>query len=103
MVSLKRSSNRSMANPNQALLDQVNAATLWQHVRKTRAVWARELTAAATVVTWEGPVQAKAGDFLCRGEAGEKWPQSAAAFAKRYVATEEVDGEGWRKFVPKPD
>jgi len=88
---------------NQALLDQVNAAQSWRLVRKTRPVWARVLTEDRTVATREGPVQAKAGDVLCRGEAGDEWPQSAAAFAKRYVATEVVDAAGWRKHEPKPD
>jgi hypothetical protein len=51
----------------------------------------------------EGPVTAEAGDYLCRGEKGEVWPQKTDRLLARYTATGEVDAEGWRKFQPKPD
>lgn len=93
----------SDVNPNQALLDEVNSSPNWFRARKTQSIWARRMEADQKVQTLEGLEQVKAGDFLCRGEKGEVWPQAQAKLESRYVATEEVDAEGWRKYVPRPD
>lgn len=90
-------------SPNRELLDEINVAGTWVHVRKTKAIQARRLERDETVTTLEGPVQAKAGDFLCRGEAGELWPQSAESLEKRYIATGDVTSDGWRVYAPQPD
>lgn len=73
------------------------------HVHKTKAIQARRLDRDETVSTLEGPVKAKAGDFLCRGEAGELWPQSAESLEKRYTATDDLTSDGWRLYAPKAD
>lgn len=44
-----------------------------------------------------------AGNFLCRGEAGDVWPQSADRLTAKYVLSDELDGQGWRKCNPEPD
>ena len=90
-------------SPNRAVLDEINAAGTWVHVRKTKAIRARRLDQDETVNTLEGPVEAKAGDFLCRGEAGELWPQSAESLEKRYTPTADVSTDGWRSYAPRPD
>lgn len=93
----------SALSPNRALLDAMDQARAWVHVRKTRRIWAKEIEQEREVGTIEGTVKARAGDFLCRGEAGELWPQDAASLRDRYVATETVDADGWRKYEPQPD
>ena len=65
--------------------------------------FARKLEQDETVETLEGPVEAKAGAYLCRGEVGEPWPQSAKSLHERYLETDDVDTEGWRIFTPRPD
>ena len=40
---------------------------------------------------------------LCRGAAGEFWPQSAERLNEKYDKTEEVDEDGFRKFLPKSE
>ena len=69
------------ANVNTVILDEVNAAATWFHAKKTAPLWAKELEGDQTIETLEGPAEAKAGDFLCRGAAGEFWPQSADRLA----------------------
>ncbi len=91
------------ASPNQSLLDEVTAARSWFHARKTRPIGARLLEADQTIQTLEGPLVAKAGDFLCRGEQGELWPQARATLEKRYVPTDIVSPDGWRTYQPRPD
>jgi hypothetical protein len=89
--------------PNNAILDEVNRTGKWFHAKKTRPIWARQLTADETVRTLEGTEKVSAGDFLCRGEAGDVWPQKAAALEKRYALTDEVSDDGWRKYAPRPE
>ena len=48
-------------------------------------------------------MNARAGDFLCRGEAGDIWPQKTKTLNERYVRTETVTAEGWRQYQPRPD
>jgi len=77
----------------------------WFHARKTRPIWARQLEASATIETLEGTEQVAAGDFLCRGEAGDLWAQTEANLLKRYrpVPDSPPSVEGWRKYEPLPD
>ena len=89
------------ANVNKAILDEVNAAATWFHAKKTAPLWAKQLDEDQTIETLEGPTTAKAGDFLCRGAAGEFWPQSVKRLNEKYDQTEEIDENGFRKFVPK--
>ena len=93
----------SSASPNAAILDEANRAGTWFHARKVRPIRARKLDQDETIQTLEGPVEAKAGAYLCRGEAGEPWPQSATSLHERYLETDDVDAEGWRIFTPRPD
>lgn len=90
-------------SPNKKLLDELDAARAWFFAKKTRPIRARKLSADQTVATLEGNVTAKAGDFLCRGEAGEIWPQSAKTLEVRYTPTDTTDQDGWRKYEPRPD
>jgi hypothetical protein len=90
-------------SPNAEILDEVADAKLWFHAKRVRPIWAKVLDNDQTVDTIEGPTQGKAGDYLCRGEAGEFWAQSAKQIAERYEKTDEVDPEGWRKYSPRPD
>lgn len=88
---------------NKALLDQANADARWFHAKKTRPIWAKRLGAARTVTTLEGEEQVAAGHYLCKGEAGDIWPQMEQDLNKRYTATDEVAADGWRKYEPHPD
>ncbi|MBI2480653.1 MAG: hypothetical protein HYV60_19120 [Planctomycetia bacterium] len=88
---------------NQALLDEANAAGQWFHAKKTRPIWALRLESAQTVKTLEGEEQVAAGHYLCRGEAGDIWPQTEQTLLERYTATDEVDSNGWRRYQPHPD
>ena len=93
----------STTSPNKALLDEANAAAKWFHAMKTRPIWARRLEEAQTVKTLEGEEQVEAGHYLCKGEAGDIWPQTEKDLNKRYTSTDEVTAEGWRKYQPHPD
>lgn len=90
-------------SPNKALLDELDSARAWFHAKKTRSIWARLIEREQTVETLEGQVTAKAGDYLCRGEAGELWPQSAKTLEARYNPTDTATADGWRKYQPRPD
>jgi hypothetical protein len=91
------------ASPNAEILDQINQAQSWFHAKKCRPIWARQLDKDRTVKTIEGTEQVRAGDFLCRGEAGDVWPQTAKSLNEKYQKTEAVDPEGWCKYVPSLD
>ncbi len=88
---------------NQSLLDEANAAGKWFHAKKTRPIWAKRLDAEQVVQTLEGEERVAAGHYLCKGEAGDLWPQTEQTLQERYVATDEVNAEGWRKYLPHPD
>ena len=88
---------------NRDLLAEVERSGGWFHARKVRPIWARQLAADVQVDTLEGRVTASAGDYLCRGEAGEVWPQKAATLEARYTASGALDAEGWRQYEPRPD
>ncbi|MEI8384272.1 MAG: hypothetical protein WCJ09_29465 [Planctomycetota bacterium] len=96
-------SSKPADSPNKALLDEANAAGKWFHAKKTRPIWAKRLEAAQTVKTLEGEEQVAAGHFLCKGEAGDIWPQTEKDLNKRYTATDEVTTDGWGKYQPHPD
>ncbi|MBC8114508.1 MAG: hypothetical protein H7062_09035 [Candidatus Saccharimonas sp.] len=96
-------SPQATESANKALLDEANTAGRWFHAKKTRPIWARRLEAAQTVKTLEGEEQVAAGHYLCKGEAGDIWPQTEQNLHKRYTATDEVAADGWRKYQPHPD
>lgn len=87
---------------NRALLEALDAAGAWFRARKTRPIAARLLEADHRVETLEGPVLAKAGDFLCRGAGGELWPQSRASLERRYLPGGSL-ADGWREYCPRPE
>jgi len=93
----------SLQNPNQVLLDEANAAGAWFHAKKTQPIWVKMIERDQVVRTLEGEENVKAGHCLCRGEAGDIWPQTADQLASRYIPTEDVDAAGWRKHTPRPD
>jgi hypothetical protein len=88
---------------NVAILDEINAARTWFHAKKVRPIWVKQLEHDQTVKTLEGIETVKAGDYLCRGEAGDIWPQKAKSLESKYTKTQETDAEGWSKYVPRPD
>jgi len=90
-------------SPNKNILDEVNEAGNWARAKKTRPIWARLVEQDQMVLTLEGTEAVKAGDYLCRGEIGEVWPQTAASLERKYTPTDDVDESGWRRFVPSPD
>ena len=51
--------------------------------------------------TLEGTEHVQQGDFICRGESGDEWPQSGDDLARKYRPTESIDQNGWRKYEPK--
>ena len=89
--------------PNQTLFDAANKSPHWFHARKTRPIWALELEADQQVQTLEGLETVQAGHYLCKGEAGDIWPQTKTQLDKRYSPTDEVLSDGWRKYEPRPD
>ncbi len=88
---------------NRGILEEINQAGSWFHARKVRPVWAMRAQSDRTIETLEGVAQVCRGDYLCRGEHGELWPQSAQRLEAKYTATDEFDREGWRKYLPNPD
>jgi tetratricopeptide (TPR) repeat protein len=94
--------NCGVTRLNQAFLDLIEPET-WRHYRKTKPIWARQLEQPQLVDTREGPVQANAGDYLCRGIAGELWPQKATKLNSTYDPTQNVDADGWREYQPSGD
>lgn len=91
------------SNPNRAILEEADSNRLWFHARKTRPIWAKRLDQPQQVQTIEGLEMVPAGTFLCRGEAGDIWPQSLDRLADKYQAAGETDSDGWQKYVPRPD
>ena len=89
--------------PNAELLDELNRSQAWFHAKKTGPIWAQKVEQDRTVETLEGTEAVKAGEFLCRGEAGDVWPQSAGNLEAKYAPTDTVDDDGWRRYEPRPD
>lgn len=52
--------------------------------RKTATVWAVQAEIPFKVSTLEGVMVGDAGDYLCQGPAGEKWPVKRAIFEATY-------------------
>lgn len=105
-ASMNGSSTASSSQPNpsnKTLLDEVNSEGKWFHAKKTRPIWARRLDEAQTIRSLEGEEVVAVGDFLCKGEAGDIWPQKEKDLRKRYTPTDEVTPDGWRKYLPHPD
>jgi len=90
-------------SPNKVLLDEANELPHWFHARKTRPIWARELESEQQIQTLEGMETVQAGHYLCRGEAGDIWPQAKEQLGKRYSPTDEISPDGWRNYVPRSD
>ena len=88
---------------NREILDEINQSGSWFHAQKVRPIWAKRAESDGAIETLEGVEQVRRGDYLCRGEHGERWPQSAERLGAKYIATDEVDSEGWRKCLPSPD
>ena len=63
----------------------------------------KEINEATQVKTLEGEETVQPGDFLCKGEAGDIWPQKKAELEKKYAVTGEVSDDGWRKYRPRLD
>jgi hypothetical protein len=87
---------------NTRLLEDLNRTGHWFRARKTGPVWVRVAAEPEIVHTLEGVEQVDAGHCICRGEAGDVWPQSAEHLERRYAATDDVDAAGWRKHLPRP-
>jgi hypothetical protein len=90
-----------LLNPNGELVATI--AKQLRLARKTKPIWAKRIEAAVEVETREGRLQAQAGDYLCRGIAGEYWPQKEAKLTEKYSPSTERDAEGLERFDPKPE
>jgi hypothetical protein len=90
-------------SPNASILDEISQAKSWFHAKRVKPIWAKPVDKDQTVKTIEGAEQVKAGDFLCRGDADEVWPQAAARLQARYQKSDEVDKDGWCKYTPRAD
>jgi hypothetical protein len=91
------------SNVNAVLLREIYQKKLWFHAKKTRPIWVRRLEKAESVETLEGTEQVPAGNYICRGEIGDIWPQSEERLSAKYNITDELDPQGWRRCDPKPD
>jgi len=84
------------------ILDELNRKHAWFKAKKTGFLWAKKLTAKQEIQTLEGTVTAEPGAMLCRGVAGELWPQQEERLLARYQPTKMTDGD-WVKYIPKPN
>lgn len=101
LFEISKMSSPSLVNPNGQLLPEIAGRLL--EARKNKPLWAKRLDSPREVSTLEGMLQANAGDYLCRGLAGEQWPQKEKKLLEKYSATGEIDADGWERFDPKPD
>lgn len=88
-------------NPDGFLLPEI--AVRLRRAKKNRSLWARRASQVEEVVSLEGKHTAKPGDYVCRGIAGEFWPQSEKSLLGGYTATGQVDGEGFERYDPRPN
>lgn len=88
---------------NAVIVKEVNDAGPWFHAKKTRPIWVRKLEQEETVKTLEGEERVPAGNYLCRGETGDIWPQTEERLTSKYIVTDEVGDKKWRKCLPKPE
>jgi len=58
--------------------------------RKTATVKAKKLAVQFTVETAEGVMTGNAGDYLCEGIEGERWPVKQSIFEQSYERTDPV-------------
>lgn len=100
---IQNSKELNVTNPNELLLKQVCNSTGWFHAKKTRPIWARRVVSRETVTTLEGTEQVDVGQYLCRGEAGDIWPQTEKDLLRRYTIVPGTDSDGWQKYIPHPD
>ena len=56
--------------------------------RKTATVFAVQMDDEFTVETLEGVHEGHAGDYLCKGVEGEKWPVKREIFERTYELVE---------------
>ncbi len=98
-----REDSQTVSNPNQQLLDEIAYGQHWFHAKKTRPIWAKPLRENLQVETLEGTTNAFKGDYLCRGEIGEVWPQKITQLVSKYRPEDEIDANGWQLFTPLPD
>lgn len=89
-----------LLNPDGQLLAEVS--TRMFETRKTKSIWAKRITAQQEVATLEGRLLVQPDDYLCKGIAGEHWPQKYSKLLDKYSPTDEIDSEGWQRFDPKP-
>lgn len=54
----------------------------WNTYKKTAPVFAKQMKKPFRVTTKEGPVEGKAGDYLCVGVEAEMWPVDKTIFEK---------------------
>lgn len=95
--------DRVAMGKNDVILVEAERLGRWFHAKKTRPIWAKKLTVPAQVKTLEGTENVPPGSYLCRGEAGDIWPQKEESLLKRYEATGQANAEGWQQFVPRVD
>jgi len=88
---------------NAKIIEEVRDAGLWFHAKKTRPIWIRLMEREETVQTIEGEQRVPAGNYLCRGEAGDLWPQTAESVSAKYVLTDSLDEQGWQRCEPDPN
>ena len=62
----------------------MNQAAAWFRARKTGTVRVHPTADRETVESHEGRETLLAGDVLCRGEAGNVWPQSEGSLLAKY-------------------
>lgn len=91
-------------NPNRDVLEAATAIG-WRKAFKTKGLWARKLDAPLRFKTLEAWETAKAGDWLCIGDASDKWPQSEKALLGKYDRldgnTKRLGGKAFARFEPK--
>ena len=92
-----------MTAANRVLLDEVNQAAAWFRARKISPIWVKEIPNGQIVESVEGSVRVLEGDFLCRGDGGDLWPQSAKHLLAKYQPTDQLNSEGWTKYEPRLD
>lgn len=90
-----------LLNPNGQLMPEI-AARMFE-TRKTKPIWAKRIETNREVETLEGRLVAGPDDYLCRGIIGEYWPQKHSKLLEKYVYSDEIDSEGWRRFDPKTE
>jgi len=71
----------------------------WAEYRKIATLWARLMQTAFSVQTLEGVASGEAGDYLCRGLAGEEWPMSRQIFENNYIlVTAAFAASQWQEY-----